>query len=193
MLTYSIVPKERDAILSRLLCEAVEALDSDTIRARASLFRAVALVQQPPASTSGRRGLAPWQARSTIALIDKDLAGRADITRLAANVRLSHSHFHRAFKQFFGRPPRQFIIQRRIQRALELMQSTDLRLSDIALACGFSDQAHFSRAFRKLMGHTPGMWRRCQRHPLQEFKTYYCAGIGPPTVVDPVPLQLTPP
>ena len=167
MLTYSIVPKERDAILSRLLCEAVEALDSDTIRARASLFRAVALVQQPSASISGRRGLAPWQARSTIALIDKDLAGRSDITRLAANVRLSHSQFHRAFKQFFGRPPRQFIIQRRIQRTLELMRSTDLRLSDIAQACGFFDQAHFSRAFRKLMGYTPGMWRRCQLMKVQ--------------------------
>ena len=162
MLTYSIVPKERDAILSRLLCEVVEALDSDTIRARASLFRAVALVQQVPASTSDRRGLAPWQARSTIALIDKDLAGWVDISRLAANVRLSHSRFHRAFKQFFGRPPRQFIIQRRIQRALELMRSTDLKLCDIAQACGFSDQPHFSRAFRKLMGYTPGMWRRCQ-------------------------------
>ena len=167
MLTYSIVPKERDAILSRLLCEAVEALDSDTIRARASLFRAVALVQQPPASTSGRRGLAPWQARSTIALIDKDLAGRADITRLAANVRLSHSHFHHAFKQFFGCPPRQFIIQRRIQRALELMRTTDLSLSEIAQACGFCDQAHFSRSFRKLVGDTPGTWRRCQPMKVQ--------------------------
>jgi hypothetical protein len=80
--------EERDAILSRLLCEAVEALDSDTVRARASLFRAVALVQRPPASASGPGGLALWQARSTIALIDKDLAGRANVTRLAANVRL---------------------------------------------------------------------------------------------------------
>ena len=163
MLTYSIFREERDAILMRLLCEAIEALDSDSVRARASLFRAVALVQPPPESASRPRGLAPWQARSTIAFIDKDLAEGADITRLAANVRLSQSHFHRAFKRFFGRPPRQFIIQRRIQRALELMLSTDLRLSDIAQACGFSDQAHFSRAFRKLMGYTPGMWRRCRQ------------------------------
>jgi AraC-like DNA-binding protein len=160
--------EERDAILSRLLCEAVEALDSDTVRARASLFRAVALVQQPPASASGPRGLAPWQARSTIALIDKDLAGRVDITRLAANVRLSQSHFHRAFKQCFGRPPLQFIIQRRIQRALELMRSTDRSLSDIAQACGFSDQAHFSHAFRKRVGRTPGTWRRCGERPLSD-------------------------
>jgi AraC family transcriptional regulator len=153
--------EDRDAILSRLLCEAVEALESDTVRARASLFRAVALVQQP--AMSGPRGLAPWQARSTIALIDKELAERADITRRAANVRLSQSHFHHAFKQFFGRPPRQFIIQRRIQRALELIRSTDLSLCDIAQTCGFSDQAHFSRSFRKLVGYTPRTWRRCRQ------------------------------
>ena len=161
MLTHSTFPEERDAILSRLLREAVEALDSDTVRARASLFRAVALVQQAPASTLGSQGLAPWQARRTIALIDKELAGKADITRLAGNVRLSQSHFYHAFKKFFGRSPRQFIIRRRIQRALELMRSTELSLCEIAQACGFSDQAHFSRAFRKLLGYTPGMWRRC--------------------------------
>ena len=160
--------EERDAILSRLLCEVVETLDTDTIRAREFLFRAVALVQQP--RVPGSRGLAPWQARSTIALIDRDLGGRADITRRAANVRLSQSHFHHAFKQCFGRPPRQFIIRRRIQRALELMQNTALSLSEIAHTCGFSDQAHFSRAFRKLIGYAPGMWRRSQErvesHPM---------------------------
>ena len=114
----------RNGILARLLCDAVESLECDTERARVSLFRAVALVQQTPTSAPDARGLAPWQAQKTIDLIDEHLAGRTGITELAANVRLSHSHFHRAFKEFFGRSPKQFILQRRIERALGLMLAT---------------------------------------------------------------------
>jgi AraC family transcriptional regulator len=160
----------RNAILARLLCDAVEALESDTERARASLFRAVALVRQTPTSAPDtRRGsLAPWQAQRTMALIDEHLAGRTGITQLAANVSLSQSHFHRAFKEFFGRSPKQFILQRRIERALELMLVTDSRLCEIALACGFADQAHFSRRFRQHVGLTPNAWRQARSHQQQD-------------------------
>jgi AraC family transcriptional regulator len=152
----------RNAILARLLSDAVEALECDTARARASLFRAVALIGETPTSAPNTRraGLAPWQARKTIALIDERLGGRAWVTELAANVNLSQSHFSRCFKTFFGRAPKQFIVERRIERALDLMLSSDSRLCDIALACGFNDQAHFSRSFHKLMGLTPNAWRR---------------------------------
>jgi AraC family transcriptional regulator len=152
----------RNTILARLLSDAVEALGCDTERARASLFRAVALIGEVPSSPRNTRGagLAPWQVQKTIALIDERLGGRAWITDLAANVKLSQSHFSRSFKLFFGRPPKQFILERRIERALNLMLSSDSRLCDIALACGFSDQAHFSRSFHKIMGLTPNAWRR---------------------------------
>src|SRR5258707_15453841 len=73
---------ERSCHLSRCLKEWVQL-------SRASLFRAVALVQQTPTSAPDTRGLAPWQAQKTIALIDEHLAGRTGITQLAANVRLS--------------------------------------------------------------------------------------------------------
>ena len=60
----------RNGILARLLSDAVESLECDTERARASLFRAVALVQQTPTAAPDTRGLALWQAQKTIALID---------------------------------------------------------------------------------------------------------------------------
>ena len=153
----------RNAILARLLCDAVEALECDIERARASLVRAVALVGQTPASAPNNRrgGLAPWQVDRTIALIDEH-HGRTGITQLAANVKLSQGHFSRVFKEFFGRSPKQFILERRIERALGMMIATDSRLCDIALACGFADQAHFSRIFRKLVGLTPNAWRRAR-------------------------------
>ena len=134
----------RNAILARLLVDAAEALEGDTERARASLARAVALVGDTPASAPNARrgGLASWQAQRTTALIGKHLHGGARIGELAANLRMSRSHFSRAFKKSFGRSPQQFILERRIEHAQELMLAPGSRLSNIALDCWFADQAH---------------------------------------------------
>jgi AraC family transcriptional regulator len=152
----------QNAILARLLSDAVEALDCDTDRARATLSRAVALIGESLASApnNNRGGLAAWQAQKAIALIDERLERGARVTELAADVRLSQSHFSRAFKQSFKCCPQEFILRRRVERAQQLMLKTDKQLSDIALACGFSDQAHFSRMFRKCVGLSPKVWRR---------------------------------
>ena len=154
----------RNAILARLLSDAVEALECDTERVRASLLRAAALVAEAPSSVpdTPKGGLAPSQAKRAVALIDEGLESRTEITQLAADVKLSQSHFSRAFKVFFGRTPKRFILERRVERALSLMLATDSRLCDIALACGFADQAHFSRVFRQVIGLTPNAWRRAR-------------------------------
>jgi AraC-like DNA-binding protein len=49
---------------------------------------------------------------------------------------------------------------RRIERAKVLMTSTDQQLTDIALICGFADQSHLNRSFRRVLGVSPGRWRR---------------------------------
>jgi AraC-like DNA-binding protein len=51
-------------------------------------------------------------------------------------------------------------MSRRIGMAVELMLSSDAPLSEIAINCGFADQAHFSRQFRRTTGYTPSTWRR---------------------------------
>jgi|SRR5579859_2440975 len=152
----------RNAVLSVLLLDAVEALERDTERARSSLLRAAALVKEEPASVPGvrRGGLAAWQARTVVTLIDDQLEDGARVAELAAKVRLSTSHFSRAFKEIFGCSPQQFILERRIEHAKHLMLTTDRRLSDIAYASGFADQSHFSRVFGRLVGFTPNAWRR---------------------------------
>jgi AraC-like DNA-binding protein len=53
-----------------------------------------------------------------------------------------------------------FVVARRIERAKLMMTSTRERLTDIALACGFSDQSHLNRHFRRVVGTSPGLWRR---------------------------------
>lgn len=66
----------------------------------------------------------------------------------------------RQFKQYTGVSPINYLIALRIQKAKELMISTDLPLVQIALESGFYDQSHFSNCFVKLVGLTPGEYRR---------------------------------
>jgi AraC family transcriptional regulator len=105
-------------------------------------------------------GLARWQARRALAYIDAHLGSRLDVPMLAKLVSFSKSHFSRAFKQSLGLPPMTYVKMRRIERAKALMTSTDQQLTDIALICGFADQSHLNRSFRRVLGVSPGRWRR---------------------------------
>ncbi|WP_370649792.1 helix-turn-helix domain-containing protein [Neorhizobium galegae] len=73
---------------------------------------------------------------------------------------LSVSHFSRAFKISFGDTPYNYILWRRIELAQRMIAQTDEPLSQVALACGFADQAHLCNVFRKFLGCTPMEWRR---------------------------------
>lgn len=149
-----------------------ETLRDQRDNAAACLQRAQAILQtvnsapaaQPP-KYNGARGLAPWQVRRTLAHIEANLGESVTNKDLAAVARLSESHFNVAFRNSVGRPPRVYIIHRRIERAQQLMLSTEMALSEIALECGFADQAHLSRLFRKLVGEPPAAWRRTRADP----------------------------
>nr|WP_242482066.1 AraC family transcriptional regulator [Paracraurococcus ruber] len=94
------------------------------------------------------------------AYVDAHLAEAFGIGDLAAVVGLSPWHFSRAFKAATGRTPRAFVTARRVERAKALLADGDLPLSEVAQACGFADQAHFSTIFRRHAGLPPGAWRR---------------------------------
>ncbi|HVJ52713.1 MAG TPA: helix-turn-helix transcriptional regulator, partial [Aliidongia sp.] len=68
-----------------------------------------------------------------------------------------------AFKRSLGEAPHAYIIARRLERARELMLTSDMGLSELALQCGFSDQAHFTKLFRSHVGKSPAAWRREHR------------------------------
>src|SRR5262249_59920015 len=82
------------------------------------------------------------------------------LEELADQVSLSVSYFCRAFKETFGDTPHEYIIHARLAHAQRLMLATSEPLSQVALACGFADQAHFCKLFRRGTGETPGAWRR---------------------------------
>jgi AraC-like DNA-binding protein len=111
-----------------------------------------------PVSTRG--GLAPWQFRRACDFIEANLNGDPSIAEVAGECGLSSSYFAKAFKQATGVPPHAWLSMRRIERAKQLLIGTNVELAEIAFACGFADQSHFSRTFRKSEGCSPGRWRR---------------------------------
>ncbi len=110
-----------------------------------------------------RGGLAPWQLRRVNEFIEANLNGGPSIAQLARECGLSARYFARAFKQSSGVPPHQWLMQKRVARAKELLQKTGWSLTDVASACGFVDQSHFTRVFSRLEGDSPGRWRRERR------------------------------
>ncbi|MEL6680961.1 MAG: helix-turn-helix transcriptional regulator, partial [Pseudomonadota bacterium] len=78
---------------------------------------------------------------------------------MAREAGMSPSHFSRVFKATLGATPMQYVLAYRIEQAMKLMADRARPLSDIAYACGFADQAHFSRSFKQVTGQSPRAYR----------------------------------
>ncbi|MEY9885110.1 helix-turn-helix domain-containing protein [Bradyrhizobium sp. USDA 329] len=105
-------------------------------------------------------GLAPWQERRAKEIMRTRLASGLTIADVAAECKLTPSHFARSFRRSTGIAPHEFLSQLRIEEAKRQMLSTKLPLADIALICGFGDQSYFTRVFSRSVGASPGAWRR---------------------------------
>jgi AraC family transcriptional regulator len=186
------------SVVTAQLTEAVcRAREGDSLGTRAHVARALALLDGHPApriaTQAGdgdpglipRGGFATWQSRRLAAHIDANLAGKIVIKELAASLDTSVGHFCHAFKRTFGMPARIWIRQRRIKLAQDLMLSTGASLSEIALSCGMSDQSHFTRSFRRIVGKAPSSWRQTRYGAIEERVTELAyPGITKPIVIE---------
>jgi AraC family transcriptional regulator len=184
---HSSVPEQssRELLLvtAQLIEAACHARDGDRHRTRAHIARAVALLDghpRPrdtrPTSDQGPRqiargGFAAWQSRRLAAHVDANLSDKIVIKDLAASLDMSVGHFCRAFKRTFGTPACIWIRHRRIELAQGLMLTTGASLSEIALSCGMSDQSHFTRSFRRIVGETPSSWRQTRHGAIEDRVT----------------------
>jgi AraC-like DNA-binding protein len=105
-------------------------------------------------------GLAEWQKNKAIRYIDENVEKNIKVEDIASLVKLSASRFSKAFKVSFGRAPYDYVLSRRIEAAKFMILCTEEPLSQVAHACGLSDQAHLSKVFKRLIGVTPLKYRR---------------------------------
>jgi AraC family transcriptional regulator len=119
-------------------------------------------LQAPRRSERGRDGALPrGRLRAVVEYVEEHLDAGLTLEQLAAAARLSAYHFARQFKAATGLPPHQYVIARRVERAQQLLQQEhDLSLAEVAACAGFSDQSQFCGHFKRVVGVTPGQFRR---------------------------------
>ncbi len=108
-------------------------------------------------------GLAPWQLKCVMNHLQDHLADDVSLAELAALVGLSSYHLCRAFKASTGLPPHRWRLARRIERARELLEHSEISITDVAAAVGYEDPSQLAAVFRKTLGMSPTRYRRERR------------------------------
>lgn len=104
-------------------------------------------------------GLSTANLNRILRKIEDNLSEDLSLTELTTLTGLSVPHFCRAFKETMGTPPHAYILQRRVERAKDLLGRSQQSLTEIALDCGFSSSSHLSNTFRRAVGTTPSEFR----------------------------------
>ena len=156
--------------LAYLLRRAIKLMESDDIQAASRCLQdastllgaesRIIAVGAPEVPRFQSGGLARWQAKLTVEYIEKNLGSKLKVCELADMLAFSTGHFSRAFKRTFGVPLMMYVFGRRVERAKSMLRGTRDPLTEIALSCGFADQSHLNRTFHRVVGMSPGLWRR---------------------------------
>jgi len=106
-----------------------------------------------------RGGLSPAKLRKIEELVQERMEEDLSLEDMARAVGLSAAHFSQVFRNTTGQTPHQCVLRYRVQRAKEMLRSAEMRVLDVAIACGFKTQQHFARVFRAMCGASPTEYR----------------------------------
>ena len=127
----------------------------------------VAAAEAPWPAGKPSVGLTGAGLRDAVRFLNDRVATGASVAEVAAAVRLSPFHFARLFKQSVGLGPHQYLVRLRVQRAKRMLAAgagtgpaDPAPLARLAFACGFADQSHLCRQFKRLTGQTPAGYAR---------------------------------
>jgi AraC family transcriptional regulator len=114
-------------------------------------------VKVPAARERGR--LSAQQHARLDELIAHEMTNALSLTSLGEALQMSKTHFVRLFRHTTGTSPHRYVMRKRVERAHQLIQSSDAPLADIAFETGFASQSHLNRVYRQTYGLTPGAAR----------------------------------
>ncbi len=109
-------------------------------------------------SSTGR--LRDFYIREALSFIEQNFQNDISVEDIARFCGLNRSYFGKIFKDTVGRSPQDFLMNYRMVKATELLKMTQLSIGDISNAVGYSNQLHFSRAFKNIYGISPRDWRK---------------------------------
>jgi AraC family transcriptional regulator len=153
------------AAIPGLIDAAVAAFDADRDTSRRYLLLASAVLgaRRAPRSAEGggqSRGLLSWELKRVVDYIETHLADQITAKDLAGLINASTGRLFRAFKISVGVTPLRYVTSRRVEHICTRLITTREPISQLALACGFSDQSHLCKLFRRAIGMSPSAWRR---------------------------------
>jgi AraC family transcriptional regulator len=137
--------------------------DSLAVSVASRLISTYSSVAQRTITKSG--GLGGRRFKQTLAYIEDHLSEDLSLSRIASLTGVSPSHFKTLFRESAGVPMHQYVIQRRIERAKDLLMQDKLSIAEIALATGFSHQSHLARHMRRSVGLSPRAMKRLFADP----------------------------
>lgn len=105
-------------------------------------------------------GLAPWQLRRVQLITLATLGQHLPVSRFAEACNISPGHFARAFKRSTGELPHLWSVHLRVAIAKDLAYRSSININDIAIACGFVDQSHLNKWFKRRTGVSLSAWQR---------------------------------
>ncbi len=120
----------------------------------------ISLIEGLPTASRRCTPLQKWRMKRVTDHVDAHLSRRITLADMATAAGLTRMHFAAQFRAASGMRPHDFVLQRRIERAQELLRDPELALVDVALSVGFQTQAHFTTVFKRFASQTPHRWRR---------------------------------
>ena len=107
--------------------------------------------------------LRDFYIKEALSFIEQNFQNDISVEDIAAFCGLNRSYFGKIFHDTIGKSPQEFLMSYRMQKATELLKLTQLSIGDIGNAVGYSNQLHFSRAFKNVYGVSPREWRNANR------------------------------